>query len=213
MASACAAGTRTTQLISEADQFLLIREMHHRLANTLAIVASVLRREFPASLSTAALQRSLARCEARIVAFGNLNRALAVGGTDEQISLTDYVERLCEALSDALLGPLGVRCEVFADDVEFPADRSERVGLAISELVTNAAKHGFDERKEGVVRVELLKRNESLICTVADNGIGGKDGPLGTGSRIVERLVGALGGTLVRTARCDGTAVTVTWKI
>ena len=58
----------------QTDEFLLVREMHHRVANTLTILTSVLRCEFALSASPQ-LQKSLARCEARIVAFGNLHRS------------------------------------------------------------------------------------------------------------------------------------------
>ena len=198
-----------------ADDFLLVREMHHRLANTLTIVAGALRREFatcsPPSVSLA-IRESIERCEARIVALGKLNRTLAIGATDSVISLQRYVEHLCEALSEALLNPLGIKCEVFADAGEIPAQRGERLGLIISELVTNAAKHGFNGRKDGLVRVELLKKTDHWICTVSDNGSGMAKSPDGVGSKILEQLVGTLGGTLVRKSGRDGTAVVVTCK-
>jgi two-component sensor histidine kinase len=196
----------------EADQFLLLREMHHRLANTLTILASVIRHEFAAS-SSPEVNHSLARCEARIVAFGKLNRALAVGGGGKRISLRCYVERLCAALSEALLGPFGIRCEVFADAGGFPAEMCQRLGLVISELVVNAAKHGFPARTNGVVRVEIRKENGSWVCIVADNGVGAQSTPGGVGSKIVEQLVAAMRGTLVQKSGPDGTAVVVTWTI
>jgi two-component sensor histidine kinase len=197
---------------AEEDRFLLLREMHHRLANTLTVLASVIRREFAASLLPD-VNHSLARCEARIVAFGKLNRALVVGAADERISLRCYVERLCEALSEALLGPFGIRCEVFADAGELPAEVCERLGLVISELVMNAAKHGFDGDKDVVIRVEIQKQKECWVCVVADNGAGIKSLPRGVGSKIVEQLVAAIGGTLVRKTGLDGTVVLVTWKM
>ena len=72
----------------------------------------------------------------------------------------------------------------------------ERLGLVIAELVTNAAKHAFHGRDDGLVRVELINRINSWVCIVSDNGIGTVMAPLGVGSKILERLVGALDGTL-----------------
>jgi two-component sensor histidine kinase len=197
---------------AEDDRFLLLREMHHRLANILTVLASAIRHEFAASVSHDVSQ-SLARCEARIVAFGKLNRTLAVGAIGKRISLRCYVERLCEALSEALLGPFGIRCEVFVDAAEFPAEQCERLGLVISELVMNAAKHGFHGRKDGGVRVEIQKESGSWVCIVVDNGVGTKSAPTGIGSKIVEQLVAAIGGTVVQSSGPDGTVVIVTWKI
>ena len=195
----------------EEDQLLLVREMHHRVANTLTFLACLIRREFTGSMS-APLRDPLARCEARIAALGKLNRILAVGAAERQISLRHYIEHLAEALSEALLCPLGVRCEVFAEAGEFPIELCERLGLVISELVTNAAKHGFYGREDGVVRIELRRKGESWLCLIADNGVGTKTASIGAGSKIVEQLVKTIGGKLVCKSGPNGTTVIVTWK-
>jgi two-component sensor histidine kinase len=153
-------------VLCATDEFLLLREMHHRFANTLTVLTSVLRRELALSASPE-LRDSLARCEARIVAFGNLHRCLVVGAANDWISVQYYIEHLCEALSEALLKPLGVRCEVFADAGEFPGERCERLGLVITELVTNAAKHAFHGRNErGSTRLNLVGGESSIALWV-----------------------------------------------
>ena len=145
----------------ETEDFLLLREMHHRLANTLTVLTSVLRREFGRSASPE-LRDSLERCEARIIAFSNLHRALVVGATSECVSVQCYIEHLCHVLSEALLEPLGVCCEVSAEAGELRSERCERLGLVIAELVTNAAKHAFHGRDDGLVRVRAYQQSQLL---------------------------------------------------
>jgi two-component sensor histidine kinase len=193
----------------QTDEFMLLREMHHRVANILTVLTSVLRCEFALSASPQ-LQKSLARYEARIVAFGNLHRSLAVGAASDWISVQYYVEHLCQALSEAILKPLGVRCEVIADGGEFQSERCERLGLVIAELVMNAAKHAFHERNDGLVRIELINRSDSLVCIVSDNGNGIDMALPGVGSKILRQLVRSLGGSLVRKSGHNGTSVIVT---
>jgi two-component sensor histidine kinase len=193
----------------QTDEFLLLREMHHRVANTLTVLTSVLRCEFALSASPQ-LQKSLARCEARIVAFGNLYRSLVVGAASDWISVQYYVEHLCKALSEAILKPLGVRCEVVGDAGEFPSGRCERLGLVITELVMNAARHAFHERNDGLVRIELINRSDSLVCIVSDNGNGTDMALPGVGSKILKQLVCTLGGSLVGKSGHNGTSVIVT---
>jgi len=196
----------------DAHEFLLLREMHHRFANTFTALSSTLRREFALSTSPD-LQDSLARCEQRIVAFGNLHRRLLVGAGTDWMSVQSYVERLCEALSEAVLEPLGVRCEVFVDAGELPGERCERLGLVIAELAMNAAKHAFSGRNDGVVRVELLNRIDSWVCVVSDNGVGSRQSRSGAGSKILDQLVSSLDGTLARKSGAHGTSVIVTCRI
>jgi len=198
--------------LREMDEFLLLREMHHRFANTLTILTSVLRREFARSASPE-LQDSLARCEARIIAFSNLHRSLVVGAASDSVSVQCYIERLCQALSEVLLNPLGIRCEVFADTGKLPSNRCERLGLLITELVTNAAKHAFHGRDDGLVRVELINKIDSWVCVVSDNGVGTAMAPLGIGSKLLKQLVGALSGTIVRKSERSGTSVVITCQM
>jgi two-component sensor histidine kinase len=193
----------------ETDEFLLLREMHHRVANTLTVLTGVLRREFALSTSPEILE-SLARYEARIVAFGNLHRSLVVGASSNWMSIQYYIENLCKSLSDAILKPLGVRCEVVAEAGEFPSERCERLGLIIAELVMNAAKHAFHDCDGGLIRIEFINRFDSWACIVSDNGNGATEASLGAGSTILKQLVHALGGNLARKSGRNGTSVIVT---
>ena len=168
----------------DAGEFLLLREMHRRVANSFAVVCGILRREF-ASSAQPELQELLRRCEARIVALGNLHRFLTIGGHEERISVQFYIERLCEALVEAVLEPMGVRCEVFADDGIFRSEHCELLGLIIAELATNAAKHAFRERDDRLLRVEFINNTDSWVCVVSDNGVGSPAMSSGVGSRIL----------------------------
>jgi len=196
----------------ERDEFFLLREMHHRFGNTLTVLMSLLRNDFPVFASPE-LQDLLTRYESRVVAFGKLHRCLAVGGTNDWISVPRYVERLCKALSEAILEPFGIRAEVTVDDGELPSERCELMGLLIAELVTNSAKHAFDGRDHGLVRVGLFRTTDSWLCIVSDDGYGTVKNLPGVGLRVIDQLVRTLGGNLRRRSTADGTSVLVTWPI
>jgi two-component sensor histidine kinase len=187
----------------------LLREMHHRMASTLTLLVGILRKEF-GSCTTPGVRESLARFEAKIVAFGKLHRLLIVGACSGPIAVPSYVGNLCHALSEAVLEPLRVRCEVFANEGFLPTEICERLGLVIAELVTNAARHAFNGRKEGVVRVELIRTSRSWQCIVSDNGNGIDAIEPGIGS---DELVRALGGKWLVRSGPDGTTVTVVCSI
>jgi two-component sensor histidine kinase len=192
----------------EEDQLLLLREMHHRFANSFAVLAGMLRRELAFS-ALPDLRQSLDRFEARVVALGDLHRFLTIGAETDWISVQSYIEQLCEALSQALLKPLGVRCEVSADAAFFPSEYCELLGLVIAELVTNAAKHAFGGRNNGVVRIEFICTTDAWTCVVCDNGAGNSTPSMGVGSRILAKLARALGAELVRQSGPKGTSCTL----
>ena len=192
----------------EADQFLLLREMHHRFANSCAILTGMLRREIGAAMLLKP-GGSVDRFEARVAAFAALHRLLTIGAETGWISANSHIEKLCAALADAILNPLGVRCEVSADAAFLPAGCCELLGLVIAELVTNSAKHGVRGRDGGLVRIEFLSTTEGWTCIVSDNGAGNAAPSTGVGSRILARLVRALGAELVSKSGPNGTSTAV----
>jgi two-component sensor histidine kinase len=190
------------------DWDLLLRETHHRMKNTLALLTAWLRldlvRAKPADLADA-----VERFERRIVAFGELYGLLSGGAECDEIAVGDYIENLCRALAVAILEPMGIRCKVATDEGFLPATRCERLGLIIAELVTNAAKHAFAGRGRGTVRVDARYRDGSWRCTISDNGIGVVGSSRGAGGRIVQDLARSVRGhTTVESSR-RGTAITV----
>ena len=191
---------------------LLLREMNHRMADTLMVLVAILWEEF-GRCAAPGVRESLGRCEAKIVAFGNLHRLLIVDARDTPIAVPSYVDSLCRALSEAVLQPLQVRCEVFADEGFLPAEMCERLGLVIAELVTNAARHAFNGHTDRVVRVELARTSKFWQCIVADNGTGIKAIQPGVGSRVLDELVRTLGGRSLLQSGPDGTSVTIVWSI
>lgn len=192
-------------LSSVTDELVLLREMHHRFANTLTLLNSQFRVD-SASFVSSHFRDLIARTEARIVAFGNLHRSLMIGAANASVSVQDYVEHLCRSLSEAMLEPIGVRCEVTVDTGTLPAVRCELLGLVIAELVTNAAKHAFQNRDDGVVRIKLLRKGPSWVCVVSDNGRAAGPTLPGAGTKIVAELTRLLEGSFTRSSGRHGTS-------
>lgn len=190
------------------DWELVLRESHHRMKNTLTLLGASVRRDF-----TRASKRDVAlavdRLERRIVAFGRLYQLLSDNDDPSAIAVEPFFEKLCGALSEAVLEPASIRCEAAIESGRLPAAQCHRLALMLTELVTNAAKHAFPDRSGALIRIELASRDGAWLCTVADNGIGAT-GPLqGTGSRILEGLARSIHARLHGEAGQGGTRVTI----
>jgi two-component sensor histidine kinase len=68
--------------------------------------------------------------------------------------------------------------------VSLAAQQATALALVFSELLQNALEHGGES-----VRVELARRDGSVVLAIADDGAGIEDEPSGTGLSIVEALV------------------------
>jgi two-component sensor histidine kinase len=66
------------------------------------------------------------------------------------------------------------------DQGRLPIDVCERLGRIIVELVINASKYAFADRKNGVVRIDMIRSVRNWRCIVSDNGMDGADRSTGT---------------------------------
>ncbi|OAF10638.1 histidine kinase [Bradyrhizobium centrolobii] len=204
---------RSQHIASPDDQSrdweLVLRESHHRMKNTLTLLGASVRRDFTRA-GTRNVSAAVDRFERRIVAFGRLYQLLSNDDDSSTVSVAAFFESLCEALSEAVLEPARIRCEAAIENGTLQASHCHRLALMLTELVTNAAKHAFPNKRGALIRIDVANRDGSWLCTVADNGIGAT-GPLqGTGSRILEGLARSIharmhgetgeGGTRVTTA-------------
>jgi two-component sensor histidine kinase len=177
------------------------------MKNTLTLLAARLRLDVIKS-GSAGIHQAVDRFEQRIVAFGKLYQLLSDGAV-AAVSAARYFEELCGALSRAILEPLSIRCEIAVKDGPMSPVQRHRLGLILTELVTNAAKHAFPDRSAGWIRVEVFHRGDGWYCVVADNGVGGGAPWQGSGDQIVQGLARSLGARTLMESGRQGTAVTV----
>ncbi len=190
------------------DWDLIVREIHHRMKNTLALLGASARLDFTRS-GVKNFSAVIDRFERRIVAFGRLYQLLSSGEDFQTNSVAQFFEGLCAALSEAILEPAGIRCEAVIEDGTLSAAQCHRLGLIVTELVTNAAKHAFPHKSSGLIRIEARHHNGCWYYMVADNGTGAI-GPLrGTGGRILEGLARSIRAQVQGEASRSGTSVTV----
>jgi two-component sensor histidine kinase len=106
------------------------------------------------------------------MAHSRLHRCLALVTQRRQVALGEYVAELSRCLSEAVLEPMGISCEVKTDDGFMAADHAERLRLVLCELVINAAKHGVSRRRTSAVRIEVTREEQYWCCMVADSKAG-----------------------------------------
>jgi two-component sensor histidine kinase len=108
---------------------------------------------------------------------------------EDDVDLGALVDRLRAMLVQGLGAEKSI--ETALESVSLDGDKATALALVFSELLQNALEHGGDR-----IRVELARRNEEVVLTIADDG-GGIRGAAGTGLSIVEALVrDELGGEL-----------------
>ncbi|QRM28190.1 PAS domain-containing protein [Microvirga sp. VF16] len=142
---------------AEQRQQLLIRELHHRVKNTLATVQAIV--------------GSTARTASSIDEFyqGFVGRIVSLARTHNLLTEDLWQKADLEELVQTELGPYEDearnRITIAGPPLELPSEAAVPIGMAIHELTTNAAKHGALSTFGGqvAVRWEILDRERPLL--------------------------------------------------
>ncbi len=130
---------------AEERQHLLIRELHHRVKNTLATVQAIV--------------GSTARTASSIEEFyqGFVGRIVSLARTHNLLTEDLWQKASLKQLVQTELGPYDDdnrnRILIDGPDIELPSEAAVPIGMAIHELTTNAAKHGALSTLGGQVEV------------------------------------------------------------
>lgn len=178
----------------------LVRELHHRVKNSLHMLSGMLgaaRRD----ARTAEAKAILAEVEYRLAAVGAVHQMLYGAGSLAGVRADEIVKALCPLVLRAL-GADPRRIEVEAAPLEVPNDVAVPLALILNELLTNALKHGGGARSPGGVRVRLAAPDGGEIeLVVEDDGPGFEpataSGRRASGLGLVRGLVRQLGGSFV----------------
>jgi two-component sensor histidine kinase len=173
-------------------------ELHHRVKNSLANAASLLKLQ-ASSGEDANLGAALLQAANRIHAIADLHDVLYRFDSPDAVDLGLYVRDFCERLAQSLLEDGRVQLKVSTEAAIAPFEQAAPLGIILNELVTNAAKHAYPPPASGVIWVELRVEPQTLILGVADagKGLNGKpDRPGALGMRLVRSLAKQLGGEL-----------------
>lgn len=200
---------RTVQLAEARDKAeLLLAEVNHRVANSLALVASLVRLQSNL-ITDAASKEALKETEARILAVASVHRRLYSADDARFVDLQEYLSSVLDNIEMSLRGQGHVASLRYdLEPLKLKTDSSINLGVIVTEWVTNAFKYAYPE-KPGEVRVRLrsLPDNKAELC-VEDDGVGRAEGPAkgtGLGSRIVTAMARSIGADVEYIAGGGGT--------
>jgi two-component sensor histidine kinase len=191
---------RKLQAALERHQILL-KEVNHRVKNSLQVVSSMLHLQASAA-GDSALSERLNEASTRISTVGRAYERLAYNADYESIGLASYLREVIGDLATAV-APCKVLLEA-PEEIQFAADRAILIALIINELVLNAGKHAYQESSGGSIWVRVVRTEKDVVqISVRDEGVGlpaGFDPSTSKrlGSRLINALAKQLGAELTR---------------
>ena len=189
---------RINELLKQKD--LLLRELQHRVMNSLNILSSLLDVQRRYVVDPAAKEH-LANARDRVIAMGTVYRHLYQAHTLEYVEFSEFLNTICNTSETAYVGGSRLSIEAEAEPVQLSSAHAIALGMLTHELITNALKHAYSDGVRGRIKVILKHMDNDIELRFSDNGRGLPDNfqmetTSSLGMKIIASTVRQLGGTL-----------------
>lgn len=148
----------------------LLKEINHRVKNSLAIVSSMLNLQ-ARDIANPELTEHLNEAAYRIAAIGKAHDQLSYNSNIERMDIGQYIKDICNDLDRSV-----AHCKVVADAVDgiiVKTDKAISIALIVNELITNAAKYAYNNDAGGTIWIKVSPHDQDTFSiTVRDEGVG-----------------------------------------
>ena len=207
------ADTKIKALLAEKE--LLLKEVHHRMKNSMNTISSLLSLQAQALVDPSA-KTALEETRSRVQSMGILYDKLYRSADFSELSVKDYVPTLIDEIISNLPNNKMVKVEKYIEDFSLDAKRLQPLGIIINELLTNIMKYAFNGKESGLIAVSATNIKDHITFSVQDDGNGmpesvSFENSTGFGLQLVQALTQQLEGT-IRIERENGTKLIIEFE-
>jgi PAS domain S-box-containing protein len=154
------------------EKEVLLQEVHHRVKNNLQVISSILNLQSSYVTDPSTLD-ILQESQNRIKSMSFIHETLYRTTDFSSINFSEYIKSLSHNLIQSYtLQNCKVDFVADIDTIEMSIDQSIPCGLIVNELVSNALKYAFKDRKKGKLMIELKENGKQVSLRVSDDGVG-----------------------------------------
>jgi two-component sensor histidine kinase len=203
---------------SLAEREMLLKEVNHRVKNSLQLVLSMLSLQGH-RFKEPETRELFGKAISRVTAIAAIHERLYQDQDPLTVEMHIYLTGLCAELVRAagMEDNAQANLQIEVEQMRLPTEHGVAVALVVNELVMNALKHAHPVSGPAIISVGLVRHGSGQVrLTVSDNGATSPQSPsevAGLGTQLIRMLARQLNGT-VGIERADGTyAVHVTFPL
>lgn len=192
---------------------ILLRELHHRVKNSLQVVASLLRIQ-STEVEDENVRAALRDSRERILTIARVHQCLHGSDDPSEVRFGRYLRGLARDLAAGGREDVAVRVEV--EPISLDLDTAVPCGLIVNELVSNGLRHAYPDGNGGDVTVRMTAGpSGALRLEVSDDGVGLPEGldpadAASVGMSLIRQLARQVGGRVEFDRTGPGTDVRLT---
>ena len=190
---------RLSDTLADKDGLLqqkefLLKEVNHRVQNSLQLVSSFLGLQARA-LKDPLVQEPFEEARRRLSAVALVHRRLYRADQIETVDLSRYFEDLISDMLTSMGPEWAGMISLEISPVMIPTDRAVTLGLIVTELVINANKYAYDGAP-GPIEIALSDEGANFRLVISDRGKGKHTPREGFGTRMMAAMVSQLSGVI-----------------
>jgi PAS domain S-box-containing protein len=193
------------------EKTVLLKEVHHRVKNNLAVIAGLLAMQAE-NLEDERAITSLGESERRVMSMALIHEFLYANDNLDRVDFGTYVEQLSgELYASYAIEPDLVGFDTETEKIDLPINMAVPCALILNELLSNALKYAFPGGRSGTILVRFARTGDTeLALSCEDNGVGIPEGfdwenPKSLGLRIIAILTKQVDGRMLRRTGHAGT--------
>ncbi|MCZ7659244.1 MAG: HAMP domain-containing protein [Xanthobacteraceae bacterium] len=178
---------------------MLLKEVNHRVKNSLQLVASLLGLQL-SQIKDPEARRQFEEAGRRINTVASIHQRLYQDENVDRVAFDRFLRDLCTDLGSVYGHErITIACDVTPCHLD--TGRVIPVALIINELIANAFKYSFPQGASGSIRVDCREEPGAVVTSVSDDGVALPAGfdpgkSAGLGMRMIVALTRQLRGTL-----------------
>lgn len=225
LAATAAFAVENARLYSQARhdaelRAILLREVNHRVKNNLSAIIGILyaERRHTDLQDKTVYQSIMQDLISRVQGLSTVHNLLSQAEWTP-VSLENLINQVIQAAMRALPPDKHLRIEITPSTIRVTPDQANYLALVINELTTNTMKYALSQRDEGLLKVQInTKENTLIVLRFCDDGPGYpldvlnlEDPRYNVGLYLLQNIVQhSLNGKLILQNGPDGNGATVT---